>query len=70
MAAFWAALPRDPAERKGLSRRSLDRQVVSATLTRHLQFPRFGAENAEEKRRFAALPELREGQWQKAWETV
>lgn len=49
MAAFWAALPRDPAERKGLSRRSLDRQVVFATLTRHLQFPRFGAENAEEK---------------------
>lgn len=49
MATFWAALPRDPAERKGLSRRSLDRQVVSATLMRHLQFPRFGAENAEEK---------------------
>lgn len=49
MAAFWAALPGDPAERKGRSRRSLDRQVVSPTLTGHLQFPRFRAENAEEK---------------------
>lgn len=69
MAAFWAALPRDPAERKGLSRRSLDRQVVSATLTRHLQSRGSGLRMLK-KRRFAALPELPEGQWQKAWETV